>query len=90
LLYVRFLAFLHFSCFRFSSLAFDSLFTVWSKFVYARFLVLLQDDDAPKTETWLKEAVRLFAPRPKMALLGGFGGRLDYGTRRLAGQVDIQ
>ena len=37
---------------------------------------------------WLANAVKLFMAHPKLALLGGFRGRMDFGNNKRSSQVD--
>jgi hypothetical protein len=37
---------------------------------------------------WLANGVKLFMAHPKLALLGGFRGRMDYGSSKRSSQVD--
>ena len=40
----------------------------------------MQDDDVPRDPNWLKYALILYGNLPKLAVLGGLRGRMDYGT----------
>ena len=52
-----------------------------TKFADGEFVTFLQDDDkGPKKQDWLTKVEALFQSWPDMALLGGFRGRLDYGS----------
>jgi len=51
-----------------------------SKFTTAQYLAHLQDDDVPQDPNWLKHALILYSNLPKLAVLGGLRGRMDYGT----------
>jgi hypothetical protein len=43
------------------------------------FICLMQDDDRPPREgTWLKDALQLFKYYPRLAVLGGWMGFMDY------------
>ena len=48
---------------------------------YARgdYLVLLQDDDKPKTSKWLYDMYKAFEAYPGIGMVGGHRGRLDVG-----------
>ena len=41
---------------------------------------LHQDDDVPRDKNWLVHALTLLINQPKLAVLGGLRGRMDYGT----------
>jgi len=51
-----------------------------SKFTTAEYLAHLQDDDIPNHPSWLRDALVLFRNQPRLAVLGGLRGRMDYGT----------
>eukprot|EP00873_Tetraselmis_striata_P028070 jgi/Tetstr1/448334/TSEL_035618.t1 len=51
-----------------------------SKFTTAHNLAHLQDDDVPASADWLHHALVLLKNQPKLAVLGGLRGRMDYGT----------
>ncbi|KAK3242517.1 hypothetical protein CYMTET_47805 [Cymbomonas tetramitiformis] len=59
-----------------------------AKFANGDFIVFLQDDDVSKEDKWLHHALELFSSYPKMALLGGYRGRIDIGSKMHGGQVD--
>ena len=40
-----------------------------------------QDDDIPKDVLWADRITRLFRNHPRLAMLGGFRGRMDVGSR---------
>ncbi|QDZ18622.1 hypothetical protein A3770_02p11400 [Chloropicon primus] len=52
-----------------------------TKFADSELMVYLQDDDlGAENLDWLSKAQKLFANQGDMALLGGFRGRMDFGT----------
>lgn len=52
-----------------------------TKFADSELMVYLQDDDlGARNLDWLSKAKLLFDSFPDMALLGGFRGRMDFGT----------
>ena len=52
-----------------------------TQFSDSELIVYLQDDDlGAQNLDWLSKAQKLFGNHPDMALLGGFRGRMDFGT----------
>mmetsp|Transcript_13826 Transcript_13826/g.23366 ORF Transcript_13826/g.23366 Transcript_13826/m.23366 type:complete len:273 (+) Transcript_13826:113-931(+) len=52
-----------------------------SRFASTDYVALMQDDDYPKDGKWGSRAVALFEGHPRLALIGGFRGRMDVGKR---------
>jgi len=51
-----------------------------SRFASANYIAAMQDDDVPKDTAWVRRATSLFKNHPRLAMLGGFRGRMDVGN----------
>jgi len=47
-----------------------------TRFASSNYVAAMQDDDVPKDQTWVRRAVSLFKSHPRLAMLGGFRGRM--------------
>lgn len=54
--------------------------TIVSSYMSGLLAYFAQDDDVPKDTAWVRRATSLFKNHPRLAMLGGFRGRMDVGN----------